>query len=257
MPVTIISNDFISLGTITSRTEDASYPDGNVEDYWHLKRRFRAGDVNTNDWLLKFDFLAAKAVVAVVLNDVNFDEVRIQGDNEVNFNAPIQYDSGIIDIALDEMVNRHKVYIPLTGFDYQWMRIFIPASATAVGSYTTKWEVGSVVPLDTITEITKNTYSRTSVKAYEDIELASGGRERVGLGIIGWEGTLGFDMRKESNEASLWALNNMDVSKPLIMYENDGDTSRAHLCLRDDAYEGNLVYHGVASGNTIKFRELI
>jgi len=257
MPNTIVSSDFIDLGTITSRTEDASFPDGNVGDLWHLKRRFRANDANVNDWLLKFDFLAAKSVVAIVLNDVNFDEVRIQGDNEVDFNAPIQYDSGIVDIALDEIVDRYKVYIPLTGFNYQWMRIFIPNSAAAVGSYTTKWGMGSAVVLDSITEITKNTYSRTSVKAFQNIELQSGGRERVGLGEIGWEGTIGFDVRKESNETSLWELNNMDSADPLIFYENDGDTSRVYLCLRDNAYEGELIYSGVARGNSVKFKELL
>ncbi len=255
MPVTIISNDFIDLGTITSRTEDASYPDGNVEDYWHLKRRFRAGDDNDNDWLLRFDLGANKTIAAVVLNDVNFNAVKFDfGDASGGADDT----SGDLVVSIDTMVNRYKIiYIPDTIINRKHVEVHIPTGTTAVGSYTTKWEVGSVVILDSITEITKNTYSRTSVKEYEDIELASGGRERVGLGIIGWEGTLGFDMRKESNETSLWALNNMDVSKPLVLYENDGDTSRAHLCLRDDAYEGSLVYHGVASGNTIKFRELI
>ncbi len=257
MPATIVSNDFIDLGTITSRSEDASYPDDNVGDYWHLKRRFRADDANNNDWLLKFDFgLLPERTAAVVLNDVNFDEVKIQGHPTDAWGAP-DYDGTIMDISLDEVVNRYKVYIPIIDFQLRWMRIFIPAGAIAVGSYTTKWEVGSVTVLNTITEITKSTYSRTSTKAFEEIALPSGGFERVNLGEMRWEGVVGFEMRKEEDENVLWELNNMTSADPLIFYENNEDTSKAYLCLREDAYEGDLIYHGVARGNMVKFKELV
>ena len=45
----IFSNDFIDLGTITSITETAGYADDNVEEYWHLKRRFRATGAPKSD----------------------------------------------------------------------------------------------------------------------------------------------------------------------------------------------------------------
>lgn len=259
MPNTIISGDFVGLGTITSRTEDANFPDGNVEDLWHLKRRFRADDVNVGSWLLKFDFGSAQTVEGVFLNDVNFDEVVIQGNDADEWVwPPPSYNSGatVVDIALDETVNRYKAYIPVSGFDLRWMLIYIPASASAVGSYLAKWQIGTVVVLDSITEITKNTYSRTSVKAFRDIEMPSEGFERINLGEMRWEGSIGFDTRKESNETSLWALNNIDNSAPLVFYENDSDTSKAYLCLRDGAYEGSLIHHGVARGNSVEFKEL-
>ena len=258
MADSIITDDFIDLGTITSRTEVAAYPDDNIEEYWHLKRRFRANDVIKTDWLLKFDFGAAKTVEGVFLNDVNFDKVQIQGDNEVDFGAPIQYDSGIIDIGLDERVNRYKVFIPITGFNLQWMRIYIPATATAVGSYQTKWEVGSVVVLDTVPTVSKNAMLRTSAKPFQDISLPSGGFERISLGDnIRWEGEITIEQRAEVDEAEYWAINLLDSAEPLIFYENAGDTDKAYLCLRDSDYAGTRLYNGLVRGNTIKLKELV
>jgi len=256
----IISGDFVDLGTITSRSEDANYPDGNVEDLWHLKRQYRANDTTTNDWLLKFDFGAAKSVVGLFLNDVNFNEVTIQGNAADAWGAPA-YSSGATAISLDERVSRYKIYLPITGFNLQWMRIFIPATAASVGSYKDKWMVGTVVPLDSVTTLTRNInfpYQRGAEKSYEDIALPHGGFERVGLGNdLKWVGEMTFGRRDEPDEAELWTVNRYNIENPLIIYENLGDNSKAYLCLRDDDYRGELVASGVVVGNTIKFKELI
>ena len=257
MADSIITNDFIDLGTITSRTEVAAYPDDNIEEYWHLKRRFRANDLTKTDWLLKFDFGAAKTVEGVFLNDVNFDEVQIQGRADDAWGAST-YDSGVIDVELDERVNRYKVFIPITGFNLQWMRIYIPATATAVGSYQTKWEVGSVVVLDTVPTVSKNAMLRTSTKPFQDISLPSGGFERVSLGDnIRWEGEITIEQRAEVDEAEYWAINLLDSAEPLIFYENADDTSKVYLCLRDTDYAGTRLYNGLVRGNTIKLKELV
>lgn len=260
MPKIIVSSDFVDLGTITSISETAGYADDNVEEYWHLKRRFRANGVpkSDTDFLLKFDFGANKSVVAVILNDVNFDTARVRAhgsDLGNNWGASTFTGGANNTVSLDEMVNRYKIYIPAV-FDLDWMVVQVPAAASAVGDYTAKWEVGSVTVLDSITTIAKNTYSRTSVRPYRELEMPSGGRERVNLGEPGWEGTVGFDTRKEADEAVLWELNNMDIHDPLVLYENDGDTSKVYICLRDDSYEGELIYSGVARGNMVKFKEL-
>lgn len=252
----IVSNDFVDLGTITSRSETAAYPDDNVEEYWHLKRRFRANDANVGDWLLKFDFGAAKSIVAVVLNDVNFDRVKIETDAGDNW-AGAQDSSGDLTVSLDERVNRYKIYIPYV-YTKQWMRILIPGGTNAVGDYTTKWEVGSVVVLDSVNAFAKNAYSRSAIKPFEDLEMPSGGFERISLGDnLAWEGVVSIDTRAESDEDELWTLNALDSSLPLILYENRAETDKVYLCLRDDAYVGNLVHQGLVTGNIIKFKELV
>ena len=256
----ILSNDFVSLSTITSRTEATGYADDNVGEHWHLKRRFRANDVTANDWLLKFNFGAAKTVVGVFLNDVNFDKVKIQGHATDAWGTP-SYDGSEITISRDAIVDRYKVYIPITGFNLQWMRIFIPSGASAVGDYTTKWEVGTIIVLDSITALAKNMaygYERTAKKAFTDIKLPHGGFERVNLGDAPrWEGKLIFGMRDDDDESELWTINNYNIGDPLLFYENDTSTSRVYLCLRDDAYRGTSKSHDVVMGNVIRLKELI
>lgn len=251
----IVSADFVDLGTITSRSED--YADDNVENYWHLKRRFRASDLTKNDWLLKFNFGSAQSVVAVVLCDVNFDEVQIQGHGSDTWGTP-GYDGDIVEISQNSLTGRYQAFIPLTGFNYQWMRIFIPTTAVAVGDYTTKWEVGAVVVLDSYETIEKYEYIRTAIQEYEDKPLLHGGFERISLGDEPrWEGTIEIPRRAESDEEQYWTFNLFDITTPMIFYENRGDTQNVYLCLRDDAYEGTLEYNGVVIGNLIHMKELI
>ncbi len=258
----IVSNDFVDLGTITAISVTAGYPDENVEEYWHLKRRFRAGAVpkSDTDFLLKFDFGAAKSVVAVVLNDVNFDTARIRAHaSDLANNWAASTYTGLADntVSLDERVNRYKIYIPAV-FDLQWMIVQVPAAASAVGDYTTKWEVGSVVVLSAVNTFAKNAYSRSAAKPFEDVEMPSGGFERVSLGDnLAWEGTVSIDTRAESDESELWTLNALDSSQPLILYENRDEDDKVYLCVRDDAYVGNLVYQGLITGSTIRFKELV
>jgi len=253
----IVSNDFVDLGTITSRSEATGYADDNVENYWHLKRRFRADDLAKNNWLLKFNFGSAETAVAVVLYDVNFDEVQVEGHGSDNWGTP-DYDSGVIEVSQNIFTGRYQVFIPLTSFNYQWMRIFIPNSAGAVGDYTTKWEVGAVVVLDSYENIEKSEYTRTALASYEDKELPHGGFERISLGDeLRWEGEIEIPRRTEEDEDQYWTFNLFDMSKPMIFYENRSDTQNVYLCLRDDAYEGTLEYNGIAIGSRIRMKELI
>ncbi len=256
----IISGDFVDLGVITSRTEDASFPDGNVNDRWNLKRHFRAADVNVNDWLLKFDFKSAQTVEGVFLNDVNFNEVQIEGHATDAWGGPT-YPGSIIDVDLDVITNRYKVYIPISGFNLKWMRIFIPAGAAAVGNYQNKWEVGTVVVMDSVTELSRNMsfgYQRASDKPYEDLSLPHGGFGRTNLGNdLAWVGDVILGRRTETEEEELWTINKYSIGDPVIIYENRGKTSKSYLCLRDDPYQGSLITNNNVQGNTIRFKELV
>lgn len=257
----IISGDFCTLATISSNTEEASYLDDNIDDLWHLKRRYRATNTATNDWLLKINFGSAQSVDGVFINDVNFDKVQIKAHaTDATWASAGVYSASIATVFLDERVDRYKAYIPAT-FNLQWMMIFIPGTAATVGDYKDKWEVGSLVVMDSKTELARNIdypYNRSAEKPFEDIELPHGGIERVNLGDnLKWTGEMTFGRRGITDEAEVWTVNNYDVGTPLIVYENLSDTSKAYLCLRDDSYQGQLVSNDVVSGNVIKFRELV
>lgn len=265
MPDSIITADFVDLGAITSKSETAPYVDDNVEDYFHLKRRFRAGSFlkSDTDFLLKFDFGAATSVVAVVLNDVNFTKARIRAnaaDMGVNW-AASTFDSGADHtVSIDERVNRYKICVPAV-FNLQWMIVQVPVAAgTSVidGDYIAKTEVGSVVVLSAVPTISKNAVARTSIKEFEEKELPHGGFERIARGSdLRAEIEVSIEQRAESDEAQYWAINKLDSAEPLIYYENDGETDKVYLCVRDTDYVGTRLYDGLVVGNTIKLKELI
>ena len=256
----IYSADFIDLGTITSRTEASGYSDDNVADKWRLKRRFRAGDNNTNDWLLKFNLGSAKSVAAIVLLDVNFDTVQFQGHASDSWGAP-SYESSELTVSQNKLTGRYNIYATI-GETYQWWRIFIPSGASAVGSYTSKWEVGTVAILDSATEFTRNIsygYTRSAEDAIKEIKLPHGGVEAVdiGGGVLKWIGEFEWENIQETNEDEVWALGRQGRAAPLIWYENDGDTSQVYCCRRATNFTGTIQGYNQRSTSIIRLEELI
>lgn len=257
----IISNDYISVANaqITARTAEAAFPKVNVMDYWHLNRRFRAADVITNDYLLKFDLSNARSVVGVFLNDVNFDTVKLQADTDDTWAAGMVEDS-VRTVSQNPITGRYQIYCPFS-FTKRYHRLFIPTGTVAVGDYVAKWEVGSVVVLDSVIEFTVNMsygYKEGGSHFYEDHVFPGGGMERSELGsLIQWWGEAVFGARTTTNEAQLWTINRYRMSVPLVFYVNDGNSYKAYLCSRDTEYESTLIFNQVVQGNTIRFTELI
>ena len=257
----IFAGDFVEYedADITVRTENTSYPKANINELWHLKKHFRAEDANTNDWLIKIDMGAATALAAVFLNDVNFDNVTIQGHASDAWGAPTFTSSTAV--TQDVIVSRYKLFLPLTAFSYRWLRIFIPTGAVEVGTSISEWSIGSIMLITEHTELTRNMaygYKLTSERAYEDIRFGHGGTERANLGdrlkaLI----TIVFKIRSSDDEGELWTFNAVDSNKPMSIYENNGITSRVYVSLRDRGYESKLVQHNQVLGNTIKFEELV
>jgi hypothetical protein len=262
----ITSNDFITVANagITVQSTATGFAKANVMIYNHLKRRWRMDALTKSDSnpVMYFDMSAAQTVAAVVLDDVNFDKVIIVGHGSDLSDdwSGADYTSGAVTISNDAQVNRYKVYIPLTAFNYRWLGIIVPDAASAVGAYTTKWEIGRVGILDSVTTFTKNmarNYQRGAQRKYSEVELKSGHVDRISDGEIGWIGTLNFTHRTTAQEADLTTLNNLDISETLIFYENNSDTSKVYFCLRDDNYVGTMVTNSVVTGNSIRLRERI
>ncbi len=235
MPV-IFTNDFITYDStdITSRSEASGYDDGNIRNLWNLKRRFRAGDLTKSDTnpLLRIDMSSAQSVAAIFLNDINFDTVRILGhasDLGTNWTTA-SYDSGDLDVSRDALVNRYKIFKELTSFSYRWLAIATPAAASAVGDYTTTWEVGTVCILDSITEFNEGmsfNYEYRALEEFHDI----GRSERI---IINANKQailrVPFGYRaQETNEDDLYLLNNMGQGEPIIFFENQAVTVAASV----------------------------
>lgn len=233
----IFSADILTPASTTARSANASYPAGNVNSLWRLKRRFRAQDAITDDWLLKFDLGSAKSVAGILLADVNFDAVQIQANDSDSWSSPA-YDSGEIAVSQNPFTGRYQVYIPAS-FTQQWIRLYIPASASAVGDYTSAWEVGSIAILASVNELTKGAreLSRGASDQVEVVKLPSGAHEAVQIGdSLRWQGEFSWTPRRVENESELLQLNRALRGHPFVYYRNDGDTSDAYICRRDSSY---------------------
>lgn len=262
----IVSKDIISVANaeITAQSTASSFAKVNVMDFWHLKRRWRMDSLTKSSInpVIYFDLGSAKTIDSIILNDVNFDKVVILGhaSNLSTDWTAASFSSGEISISKDAQIDRYKVYIPLTSFNYRWLAICVPSAASAVGSYTTKWEIGTVLPLDSIHTFTHNMspeYRRGAQRAYGDIELKSGHVERVEFGEIRWTATLSFGNRTVTEEVDLTTMNNMNISEPFIFYENNSDISKVYLCLRNSDYSGTMVANNAVTGTSIQLLEMV
>jgi hypothetical protein len=282
----IISNDFVSgitAGDVHAISTATGYDVFDIFDNTKLKRRWRmdSADKSDHDAVIIIDMESAQTVTGVVLDDVNFNKVIIKGndydlsgwfcdsdessgfyDGESDGWDTASFSSGEIDINVDAQVNRRKVFIPLTGFNYRYMAIIIPTSATAVGSYTAKWEIGRLGVLDSYYTFVHNVdwgYQRGASRMFREVPLGAGGYDRVSLGDIRWEGTLPFTgMRRQStSEVDLTTLNNLDIGNVIVFYENDGDTSKVYFCFRDTNYIGTYKTVDGVAGNSIRLKETV
>jgi len=259
----IYSNDFIEASAITARSVDSGPPAfaaENVQDYWHLKRRLRLDEADKSNInpILRIDIGAAKTVEAVFLNDINFDTVLILGhasDLTTDWTAA-DFTSGIVSVSHDPLVGRYKIYVPLTAFNYRWIAICVPTTASAVGPYQTKWEVGTVVLLDTVTELSKN-MSYGYERGPKQDTVDTGSHSSVATSEVYWEGTAKFKTRSVAQEAEVLALGKISMEDPMIFYENNGDTSKCYLCRRLYDYSGSQDAYNLVNGGPISFREIV
>ena len=264
----IVSNDFITVASagITVQSTAAGFDKSNVFNYANLKRRWRmdSDDKSATNPIMSFDLGAASTVVAVALDDINFNRVIIKGhasDLTTDWtSATFSQTFASSFFAADSHTGRYKAYLNLNSFNYRYMALILDTSTGKVGSYQTKWEIGRVGILDSVYTFQKNMgrkYRRGAVQPFTEIVLKNGHRERNADGDIQWIGTLDFDSRPLSDEVDLTTLNNYDISETLLFYENGGDYSKVYFCLRENNYIGTFEADGVLSGASIQLRERV
>jgi hypothetical protein len=256
---TLATTDQISM-----LTEDSSYPAINVMNLHRIGRCSRSTNAATADWLMQFDFASAITMEAVILNHVNFDMVVIKGsntDSSASWGTP-SFETSELSISSDVVVDRYKIYIPLTSFNYKYLQIHLPGDVEEVsGSSLGVWSMGNVMLITDVVELSRNMsygYQKTTDQALKDIPLGHGGTDRIKLGdFIKALISVVFKIRRSSDEVELWTMNKLDMSKPMCLYENMNVTNKVYICLRDTSYRSKLVQNNQVLGNTIKFEELI
>lgn len=253
----IISSDIVTVAdaNVSSRTETSGYSDEHINYHWDLKRRFRAQDVNTNDWLLKIDFGAAQNVLGLLISDVNFDTVAIQGHATDSWGTP-SYDGDDLTIGMNPYTGRYQIFILPAAFNYRWMRIFIPTGTSVVGDGSdTEWEVGNVVVLSTATAFTKNmAYGYDQRVKYFYAEAVN---ERYATGSAKrWEAKLTFGNRLLASAAELRTMNRIEASTPFVYYENRSNSYEGYLCVKDNSLTISEFDYKSVNGGALNIREI-
>ena len=136
----IVSNDILTFAdsAITVQGSAAGFAKVDLMDLWHLKRRWRMDSATKSDTnpIVRINMASAQTVDAVMLNDINFDKVIIKGhasDLGTDWTSA-SFSSGALSVSCDAQVSRYKIYAALTAFNYQYLAIIVPTTATAVGS---------------------------------------------------------------------------------------------------------------------------
>lgn len=252
------SSDIKTATALTARTENPSYPVSNIEDKWRLRRHFRAMDSNTDDWLIKIDFGTSMSINGILINDVNFNKIKIEAHTSDSWTSP-DYSSNEITISQNAITGRYQAFLDIT-FTKRWMRLYIPSGTTTIDNLSV-WRMGTLCPLSTVTELSHNLaypLTRTAKEFVRNIETASGGREKVKVGdYTRWQGDITFTRRSENDEGEVWTFNRNSQATPIVFFENRGTIADAYLCTKDDSYEGSLESYNNITANTIRLRELI
>jgi len=262
----IYSDDFIYVDDpeITARSTAAGYLKADLFDYWHLKARHRAGDVTKSDInpLFIFDLGSAQTVAAVYLNDINYNKVSILGhasDLGTDWaQETVSFDSGDITVSQNPWTGRYQAYIPLTAFNYRYLAVCTVAAATAVGSYTTYWETGAIVIMDSAVTLTNNVGFPVR-QSTEEMFVDIGRSSRIALNdITGWVGEVTFGGMLRTSETEAKTLGRVSKSQPVLVYLNASNTSEAYVCLMDSGYSSEWFTADLAqSSSSIRFREII
>lgn len=246
-------NKFVDY-TPVADSQDTNYPASNLKDYHHLKRHWRS--LVTTEVKIVCDMAAAKTLMAVMLDDLNFTSVYIEGSAD-NVTYPF---SQLFTISKDERVDRYKAYLVLTGFNYRYLRVRIPAQTPTDG--LSAFRIGRVIALDTQLELPINPsypYDYEAPKKYKKIEFESGGIEKINTGSNKiWHGDFGIEVFVRDTEGStLWQLDAIDEDQLLVFYENRGATNKAYICMRDNSLKVSETYYNIGKTGSYEFQEIV
>lgn len=209
--------------TPSMTNENASYPAINVKEYYNGKVHARA---TTTSSTFTLNFGSSKSLIAVLLVDINFTSVTINGVALTATKNPV--------------TGRYYIMRVLT-FTGSSLSIVIPTQTPTDGAAYVR--VGTIACLASKTELTVNPdygYTYSAPKAKPKInEFTTGDREKIKRGNRKiFRCSFAFKTTISEQRAELLNLDTLiDETDLFVFYENRGDTSMAFLCQRDNSIE--------------------
>lgn len=214
----ILARNLLTYTIDSFSSEDANWPASNLLIFDKRIRFWKT--TSTSDSYVIIDLGAAKALKAVGVIDVNYSSCKIQGHTSNNFTTP-DFDSGLVTIAQEKLTHLYRLhFIALTGFNYRYLRLFIPTQATTDG--TSVFRTGVLATSVDSAEFLYGGYNGLNMRRNQAIsvrDMHGGGQEKAINGSP--YGSISFDMRRLRKSAEFTQITDQLVSigeTELIMF---------------------------------------
>ncbi len=255
----IIGYNLISNTTglsLTPSSNDSNYPIANTLNYRNLLRHWRSTTSASNVSIVG-TWSSQRALTAIMLNDINFSSVTIQGNNTDVWTSPAF--SQAFTTSVDTRVNRRKIYCALAGFNYTFFRILIPAQTPDDFGV---FRISSIIPIIAQLTLTQNPnwgYAWTiNTPDARILTFPSGVSERNSMGNLARLGiSMSFDPFIKEYENELYIISRIDRAELFTFFENFGDTSKCYLLYRNTDMEVSWKNLGVLGISRMDFEEAI
>jgi len=249
----LLSN--ISGLLLTPSSSDSNYPIANTLNYRNLLRHWRSATANEVNIVGTWG--SQRMLTAIMLNDVNFSSVTIQGNNTDVWTSPAF--SQTFTVSIDTRVNRRKIYCVLTNFTYTFFRILIPAQTPdELGVF----RVSSIVPVITQLTLTQNPdwgyIWGINTPDARVLTFPSGTSERNSRGNIQrLSVSMNFDPFEKTYESEIYTISKIDKSEPFTFFENLNDTSKCYIVYRNTDIEVSWKHNNTISISRIDLQEAV
>ena len=231
--------------SVTATSSATDYTCTNLYNYTNLRRQWRS--TSTAQQTLNFTFSTAQTIVGVMIDDTNFTGVTVGGS--------------AFTIVKDVRVNRYKIYADKTSADTTSFSIVV-ASQTPVDS-AAYFRIGRILFITNSNKITlagniSLPFPYSAEQPNLKIGYESGGAEIISLGTyFAFSCTMKFNYTTRTTEGQLHTLNLVSMNSPIVIYENNTNTSQAYVCYKEGGIEITELGPDVVSINSFKFMEYI
>lgn len=255
----IYSSSILTPSAYVKSSENASFPASNVHKATYPFRPWKADSAIQNEWV-GLDLGSAKNVKALVVDYANVASVSVQADSTATFNSTggnpaYGYSGGdiVTAISLDKEDNRYKLFFALDE-TYRYFRIKVLSASTTDASASAR--IGSLVALSTYTTLTQN-FGYPFEREIVDPTLGEGTNEPIQIAQKYLRLTLSSTTYPSTTMASEMAtLASHGKHVPLVIYENNSDTSKVYITHRTGAMNLRKVGPNSTQFTALTFREV-
>lgn len=226
----ITSADFAPVASVVYLTQQTALPASNVVDFTEPNIGYRATGIATTEYI-GLNFGAARALVALMIDHCTVTSVKVQ----YSTNGSTWVDSpGTVTLSQDRD-GRYKAYVPLTSWNYQYIRVINNSAATIDGTST--FGVGSLIPIVSVTTWGYNPGFPLEVGHRKAVvtndNFASGKRKPVVVGNRFVDLTLNQNAVMHSMESTInTILGSYAENMPFMLYLNRNSTAECYIVYR-------------------------